>query len=156
MTPAADRFVLIVSEERAYTVYMRIPTQRLDEIKAKAFVYADMEIVSWESLEQEKDRYIQSHIMKNDYPQHRVKDGLLALLASNEGSPIGLTWNGGIAITYNDYQHAKRTYLLHQNDASGYERMRNTDPRADPVHPRAHFEPLLGDPYLRDVTADPQ
>jgi hypothetical protein len=147
---AANRFVLIVSEERAYTVYMSVPTQKLAEIKGKASGRADTEIVSWESFVQEQDRHINSHIVKNDYPEHRVTDGLLALLASNEGSPIGLTWNSGIAITYNDYRHAKRTYLMYQNDASEYERTRNADPRADPVHPRAHFDPLLGDPYLSE------
>jgi hypothetical protein len=143
-----NRIVFIVSDEPAFTVYMRIPATRLDEIKAKSPALAGAEQVGWEAFEQGRARYVRSHVVKNEYPQHRVADGLVALLAQNEGTPIGLTWNGGIAITNNDYQHAQRTFRRYQDDAGEYERTRNNDPRGDPVHPRAHFEPLLGDPYL--------
>jgi hypothetical protein len=147
-TPASDRIVLIVSDDSAYTVFLRISAARLEEIKAKSPGLTSAEQVSWESFKQGRDRYVRSHIVKNEYPQHRVADGLAALLEQNEGTPIGLTWNGGIAITNNDYQHAKRTRRQYEDDPAEYERSRVDDPRGDPVHPRGHFESLLGDPYL--------
>ncbi|MBN2370299.1 MAG: hypothetical protein JXO72_07420 [Vicinamibacteria bacterium] len=151
--PTTNRIVLISSDEQAYTVYMRIPASKIEEQTISSSGLAKAERVDWESFEKHKERYVHSRIVKNDYPQHRVVDGLMALLARNEGLPIGLTWNGGIAVTNNDYEHARRMFRQYQNDASDYERTRNRDPKADPVHPRAHFEPLLHDPYLSGAVA---
>jgi len=90
------------------------------------------------------DKYVRGRIAKDDYPGSGVVSGIVALLDKYPGGPIGLTWNGGVAITYNDYQHAKKTYQKYLADPSEYERTRTHDPRLDPVNPRGHLGPLLG------------
>ncbi len=145
MNEKSGDFVVVDGTEKAYTVYALIPKNRLDEIRAKlSNVPQGIVLLSWETFMQNSDKYIKAQIAKNEYPESRAIAGVVKLVRKFPGTPIGLTWNGGIAITYNDYQHAKSIYEQYKADPAMYERNRNRDPRNDPINPKGHLGPLLG------------
>jgi tetratricopeptide (TPR) repeat protein len=138
-------FVLIDRTEEAYTVYTGIPNNRLGETKAKlSNAPQGIALVTWEAFIHDSDKYVKAQIVKDEYPESRTTAGVVELVGKFPGTPIGLAWNGGIAITYMDYQHAKRIYERYKADPASYERNRNRDPRADPINPKGHLGPLLG------------
>lgn len=109
-TPSASRYVVIDSREAAYTVYQVIPASRYDEAQRKVGSEAGIEIVPWDAFRKDTDRYLKARIRSLEVdPQDRLTTQLVETIES-AGGPVGITWNGGIAITYTDYQAAKRTY----------------------------------------------
>ena len=138
-------FVLIDRTEDAYTVYVGISKNKLDENKIKLTIAPQgIALVTWEAFIQNSDKYVKTQIVKDEYPESRTTAGVVELVRKFPGNPIGLTWNGGIAITYLDYQHAKRIYEQYKADPASYERIAKRDPRADPINPKGHLGPLLG------------
>ena len=82
-------------------------------------------------------------IVKHEYMKYGVVDGIACLIGKAPGAPWALTWNGGIALTSNDYRHAREIFLLYKEDPEKYEREANRDPRADPINPGGHL-PAFG------------
>jgi len=141
---AQDR-VLIDGTEQAYTVYAAIPSEKVGEVEAKlAGAPKEVALVEWSQFAEGAGQYVGARIVRNDYPQSRTVEGVVALLRKYPGTPVGLAWNGGIAITYNDYQYAKRSYAQYKADPAAYKRNRVDDPRRDPLRPEGHLGPLLG------------
>lgn len=140
-------FVVIDQTEKAYTVYYGIPEwkekKKIDEIKANIEKEGGGSIIGWEEFSQNADSYVKSRIVRNEYDDISVINGIIELIKKYSLTPIGLTWNGGVAITRNDYQHAMETYTRYMKDSSEYIRVKK-DIRSDPVNPMAHFGPLLG------------
>jgi len=141
----SQNHVLVDGTEQAYTVYAGIPDDKVAQVQAKlADAPRDVALLEWEKFVDAANRYVEARVLKNEYPQSRTVEGVVALLRKYPGTPIGLSWNGGIAITYNDYQYAKRTYAQYKSDPAAYERNRVDDPRRDPLRPEGHLGPLLG------------
>ncbi len=140
-----DYYVLINRHERfAYTVLAGISKEKVDAAKIKIQDKKGLEIVRWDDFAQNLDKYVKSKIIKDDYPGSKVVEGIRDLLIKYPGTPVGLTWNGGIAITVKDYRHAETTYKEYQNNPAEYELLKIQDPRLDPVNPKNHLGPLLG------------
>lgn len=141
-------YVIIDKQEPAYTVFLGIPEGfpegEFEKIKSQAAEIKGVEIVSWEKFISDTDNYVKAHIKKNDYEGIQVVRGMVELIEKYCATPFGLTWNGGVAITYNDYQHAKMIHQQYLANPEEYERTRNRDPSLDPVNPNNHFIPLLG------------
>jgi hypothetical protein len=140
--------IAIDRKEPAYTVYVGIPEGDLPEEMEKEIEEfkrlakeEGMDMVGLNQLKEETNNYIKARIVKNDYPDSGVANRIVKLIEKFPGVPFGLTWNGGIAFTYNDYQYAKRRYQQYLANPAEYEPER--DPRADPVNPKGHL-PLLG------------
>lgn len=108
-----------------------LPTKEFEALEKSLVQRKGAYIVTWQDFKLDPAKHIHAHIRRNDYPHVDIVDGLTQLLERYDGNPFGLTWNGGIAVTQNDYAHAARTYrgLL--------------DRASDPVHPKNHLEPLL-------------
>jgi tetratricopeptide (TPR) repeat protein len=149
-------FVVIDKTAPSYTLYFGIPKgfpeEKFEELKKEAAKEKEVEIVTWERFSQDPDKYITARIIKNEYSDYQIEKGMTELIKKTgaEGVPIGLTWNGGVAVTRSDYEHAERTYREYQNNPGEYERMRIFDPSRDPVNPGNHFLPLLGNTYARE------
>lgn len=78
-------------------------------------------------------------VKQGDFPalQRRLRDGLLhevqpesdvaarvmALARQQPGMPIGLTWDGGMAITATDYRAAEKRLAAYRADPQGYAAM---------------------------------
>ena len=144
---SGDDLVVIETTEPAYTVFAGVPKDKVGAVKATlASRPAGVVIVTWEQFTQDPDRYVRALIVKDEYPASRTVPGIIELVRRFPGTPFGLTWNGGVAITYRQYQHARSTYLQYQADPTEYDRTRNRDPHplADPVNPQRHLRGLLG------------
>lgn len=142
---SSSDFVLIDRTEDAYAVYAGIPKEKHDEIKTKLTTAPQgIELVAWQAFVQKRDEYIRAKIVTDDYPGSKTIPGVIELVRRFPGAPVGVTWNGGIAITTRDYQYAKRLYEQYKANPASYEHIREPDLRADPVNPKGHLGPLLG------------
>jgi hypothetical protein len=108
-----------------------LPEKEFDALKQSLAQRKGAYMLTWQEFKLESEKHVRSHIRRNDYPDVDIVDGVTRLLERYDGSPFGLTWNGGIAVTQNDYTHSAREYRVF------------LDPRRDPVHPLNHLEPLL-------------
>ncbi|MDH5369177.1 MAG: hypothetical protein OEW99_04085 [Gammaproteobacteria bacterium] len=139
----SSQFVAIDQKEPAFTVFTGIPknigSDEFKKIKQKVSSRETLIMLTWDKFLDSVDKYAQSVILINDYPDIRIVDGLVCLVASKQGTgaPWGLTWNGGIALTYNDYQHARRTYESYKANPASYIPL--NDPGRDPVNPAGHL-----------------
>lgn len=144
---SASKYVVVDRSEPAFIVFTGIPKgidkQKLEKIRQHVAGRKTATMLTWQQFLQHVDEYARSVVLRNDYPRVRIVDGIVCLVASRKGAgaPWGLTWNGGIALTFNDYQHARRTYKAYKKDPSSYEPIR--DPRRDPVNPGGHL-PFFG------------
>jgi hypothetical protein len=98
-------------------------------------------IVEWRTFVTDQKKYIDTYIVKNEYPDIKMADGLIALLKKFQGDPFSVTWSGGLAVTKNDFTHSQRTYKSYLADTTFVARPK--DRGADPIHPSNHIEPLL-------------
>lgn len=141
--PHQVEFVVVDQGETAFTVFTGIPKNidkdKIEKIKQKVSSRETLIILTWEQFLESVNEYARSVILRNDYPTIKIVDGLVCLVASKQGTgaPWGLTWNGGIALTFNDYQHARRTYKSYKANPTSYKPIR--DPRRDPVNPGGHL-----------------
>lgn len=140
---SASQFVAIDQHDPAFIVFTGIPKnldeKKLEEIKQVVSSVETATMLTWQEFLERVDEYARTAILKNDYPNIKIVDGLVCLLASKQGTgaPWGLTWNGGIALTRNDYQHARQTYETYKANPASYKPIQ--DPRKDPVHPGGHL-----------------
>lgn len=146
--PVDPALVVVDHSERAYAVLMAVrrdtPDDELEELRSQVATKEKVELVSWEEFLGERQRLLNSRIVKDEYPGSKAVEGIVELLRRYARTPFGLSWNGGVAITFNDYEHAKRLYKRYLEDPEAYARTRSKDPRADPLNPRSHLGSLLG------------
>jgi hypothetical protein len=139
--------VIIDQTENAYTVFYGLPEwmdkKEIEEIKTKIKKEKVGIVIEWEQFRQNTDTYVDSRIIRNEYGDIPVARGIVELIEKYRLTPIGLTWNGGVAITRNDYEHARETYNKFMVDYYEYERMKK-ESSYDPVNPNWHLGPLLG------------
>jgi hypothetical protein len=135
--------VLIMQTEPAYTVFLGVSAETPAGVLQEAHKEG-RELVPWKQFVQRAAQYLAARLLKNEYPDIQVAQGLIELLATNPGMPFGLTWNGGLAYTFSDYHYAQKTYRRYRENPEGYERIRVKDQQGDPVHPMNHLGPLLG------------
>lgn len=148
LTPVAQRLdaVMMAEREPAFAAFVGIPRGKTSEFAATipAEQRAQVVIFPWTEFLAKARSLLGEIVIRNEYPELALREGLLAVLAENPGAPIGVTWNGGIAVTANDYAHARRSYDSFRLDPARHERDRPRDRRRDRLHPLNHFEPLLG------------
>lgn len=138
-------FVLVDQHDPAFIVFTGIAKgtdeRKLEEIRSKISNQQEVSMLTWEQFTASVDRHARSVIVRNDYPNSRAVDGLICLVGKQPGAPWGLAWNGGIALTFNDYQHVRRRYESYKTNPAAYRPIH--DPRADPVNPGG-FLPAFG------------
>jgi hypothetical protein len=121
-------FVIVEQNESAFTVFTGIPEDTgeevLEDLRTRAAEHEKASLLGWEVFMSSIDELARSTMLRDDYPDTDSVAGLVCLLATQPGAPWGLTWNGGIALTYNDYQHARKTYETYTNDPEAYESIR--------------------------------
>ena len=142
---SADHNAVVVdSSKEAYTVFIAVSAVNLDKMRSRMEGKPRVAIIARSKLAKEKEYYIASRILRDEYPGSGAAEGILDLLAKYPDTPFGLTWNGGLAFTYNDYRHAKKLYDAYLKDPAEYERTGTRHPRVDPINPKGHLGPLLG------------
>lgn len=145
--PAQPAWMLVDTSSAAYTVLMSLPEDlpedELATIKARVTKQTNVQFIPWDEFRTSAQNAIAGRIIKNDYPDIDLFTGIIEILTIYARTPLGVTWNGGIAMTAIDYQYADKMYLTYQTNSEEYERVRKKDPKADPVNPHNHFKALL-------------
>lgn len=140
--------VLVDQSEPAFIVFTGIPKDTdeatLEEIRSTVSTEDKVNLLTWEQFTDNVDSYAQAMVVINDYPDVSVVDGLVCLVGKAPGAPWGLTWNGGIALTNNDYRHTIEGYQVYKSNPDAYSP--DGDPGADPVNPGGHL-PAFGCMY---------
>lgn len=140
---SASQYVLIDQSEPEFTVFIGVPKsiaeEKLAEIRREAAARDTLTLLEWKQFLARAFDYANAVLVRIDYPQYRVLDGLICLVASEKGSgsPWGLTWNGGIALTYGDYQHTREAYENYMNNPSAYQPPE--EGKWNRTHPLAHL-----------------
>jgi hypothetical protein len=145
-TLAADPgYVVIDITARHVATFISVPKTfpptDLQKLNEKIAQTEGISLMSWDEFKGDPAKHIKSQIRRNDYMEVDVVRGLSQLLERYERTPFGLTWNGGLAVTGNDYQYSARSYKAFTNNPNTFSR--EADRRKDPVHPDNHIEPLL-------------
>ena len=65
-------------------------------------------------------RRLHAWLLHEDQPEAGVAERVVALARQQPGMPVGLTWDGGMAITANDYTAAERRLAAYRADPQGY------------------------------------
>ena len=108
---AATHLCVDWSQQAWLLVYAVLP-QDLHRSCAKA----DMERVPRaraDALEAKLHRWI----VHESQPAAKVAQRVVALALQQPGMPVGLTWDGGMAITYNDYNAAEKRHAAYLKDS---------------------------------------
>jgi hypothetical protein len=140
-------FLVIDHREKSVTIFRVIPEEGIDKAKAAIKEKKDIDIVTLEEFTKREYDLITSHIISNEYENSHIEQVVINFLYKHPGSPIGVTWNGGIAITNKDADYAKTTYQLYTADPEEYEHKKIQGSPADLVNPgrnlETHFGPLF-------------
>lgn len=144
---AADPLeVFIDGRDPAFLVIQGVAENTSDQARREMAGYATLEgvsLVSWNAFRQNAQALVAPHVIKDEYPGASTVPGLVALVKAYPGKPFAITWNGGLAVTFQDYQHAVTTHKAFSANAERYERGRPADPRLDPVNPQNQLAALL-------------
>jgi hypothetical protein len=147
--------VLVDPSQGFATVYVALPAdlpaEAMQEVQDFLRAHEGAYLEPWKSFVADLPRHVTSHIRKNDYPEVDAAESLVLLLRNFELEEIGLTWNGGVAITLKAFAFAARTYEAYQNDDRFVARPRNNF--IDPVHPWNQTRPLLNERPSAGVTS---
>jgi hypothetical protein len=108
--PSALRYVLIDSREPACTLYLAFPAARLTPIREDQARQIGAEIVAWDAFRADAASRIKSHVERYDGAAESQLIARVIGLLGRLGGPVGVTWDGRIATTSSDFQHAKRAY----------------------------------------------
>ena len=127
--PPAD-YVVIDTKEPAFTVFRPAPKVSeilLHRLVAEQGAGGTLRVVPWADLPAAVRAEAPKVVRRDDFPGEPTLPGLLCLLRKAPGS-WGLTWNGGLAITRNDYDYARRSFAAQSPPAT-----------PSPVEPRAQM-----------------
>jgi hypothetical protein len=142
---AEPTHVVIDPSDRHTTTFVgvpaAVPAEEFRKLKDSLVQRKGAYMLTWSEFKSDPPKHVRQYIRRNDYPDVDVVSGLARLLERYDGTPFGLTWNGGLAVTESDYRHAARTYAVYSSDPGSF---RTPERRGDPVHPANHLEPLLG------------
>ncbi|HEY9079834.1 hypothetical protein [Magnetovibrio sp.] len=139
--------VFIDAREPAYVIYQGVAEDTALAARQEMAGYATLEgisLVPWAQFSANVRAFIAPGIVKNEYPGERTALGLLALLKAHPGRPVAITWNGGIATTFFDFQHAVEVYEAYLENAAGYENSRRERNEDDPLDPDTQIRAMLG------------
>lgn len=106
-------WVLVDTQDPAFTVFVLAPPG-IDPDIPRPPGMEHLIKVDLMGLQAEADRYIFPVVKNRESLALTLVDELVSILRQSPGTPIGLTWDGGLAITYHDYQAAKKRLLKHQ------------------------------------------
>jgi len=139
--------VFIDARQPAYVIFQGVAESASPQARQEMAGYATLDgisLVAWAQFRASPQDYIAAGIVKNEYPGQNIAEGVLALLKAHPGRPIAITWNGGIATSFFDFQHAVEVYEAYLKDAASYENSRNQSTEDDPLNPEVQIKAMLG------------
>ena len=145
--------VVLDRRERAYVIVqglpLDIPEGQLAKVREEAAADEAVELIDWEDFKPKACSLLMKAIRHDEYGMKQLLGDFLHKIQNRATTPVGLTWNGGIAMTFSDYRHTEKTFQEYESDPEAYARRTEPDQQDDPVHP---FNFL---PWLLDSTGPP-
>ena len=136
-------FVLIESSNPAYCVLISFESMaRLEGFELPIEQLKKMTIRG-ERFYQEPGKYLDKCTITNDYKGYNLKRDLPKVLEGLADTPVGLTWNSGIAFTYGDYRYTEKTYRWYIENPQADFDTRKGESGFDRIHPSHHLPFLL-------------
>jgi len=135
--------VFIDARDPAYVVVQGVESNTPQEAWTEMEGYAQLpnvQLMAWLTFRKNARAILAPFVIRDDYPKAQTLMGVLALVKKYPGRPFAVTWNGGVAVSFWDYQHAAQTFQRFHDDPAGYTVL---PPNDDPVHPLHQFPPLL-------------
>lgn len=139
--------IFIDARQPAYVVYQSVAADAPQAARDEMAGYAGLSgvtLVPWDVFRENVDRYIAAGMRINEYPQQRIALGILAVLKAHPGRPVAITWNGGIATSFFDFQHAVQAFEDFQENPVEYERKRAAGEYGDALNPERQIRAMLG------------
>lgn len=138
--------VIIYRLQASHWNIVRIPAGAREAMK-QALKPGLVDMVDWSAFKSDPQRYLTPLVIKNEYPASDLPKLVVDLLEVSTG-PIAVTWTGGIAISNDDRNYAKKIYRLFREKPAEYERTKlSGDEARDPLYPeRRHVRLLAGRP----------
>ena len=131
--PAPAEFVLVDTREPAFVVFNPVPPNRSEALVKRVIAESGrpdaLRYISWSDFPAAIRSAAEAVIIRNDFHGTALPGGIVCLMSRAPGS-WGITWNGGIAVTRTDYDHARASYATRTAETSS------------PVDPRTHLAPL--------------
>ena len=82
--PVEPDLVIVDAAERAYTVFIAIPPglppAELENLHSQAAQQRGADVVPWKEFFAESERLFDSHILRDDYPGLKAREGIVELL----------------------------------------------------------------------------
>lgn len=138
--------VFIDGRDPAFVVVQGVAADAPDQAVSEMEGYATLDgvsMVAWKQFQKNAEGLIGPHIVKNEYPGASIVLGVVALVKKYPGRPFAITWNGGLAVAFQDYQHAVDTHKAFLENAQAYEQRRAQTPGDDPLNPQNQLAALL-------------
>ena len=138
--------VFIDARDPAFVVVQGVAADAPELARREMAGYATLENVAllpWTEFRDGAGEVLGPHIVRDDYPGASLVLSVVALVRTYPGRPFAVTWNGGLAVSFMDYQHAVSRYQLYRQSVEAYEQTRPEDPRFDPLNPANHLAQLL-------------
>jgi len=139
--------VFLDGRDPAFLVVQGVAADTADLARREMAGYATLDgvsLVAWDSFRQNAQALMGPHVVKDEYPGSSTILSLIALVKAYPGRPFALTWNGGLAVSFQDYQYAVSTLQAYGENSEAYESSRLGDLEADPLNPENHLAVLLG------------
>ncbi|MHC4954876.1 MAG: hypothetical protein ACYTGZ_13400 [Planctomycetota bacterium] len=135
--------VLLDGKYPAYTVVMGVPINATPDQWAKVRQTkgssSKVELVEWKTFLPEAETRLTAMIVKDEYGMSSRLGDFIFVVQNYPGAPFGLTWNGGMAFTFRDYEHTKKLYAQYKADPGSWRSRGGRSKREDPVHPDNHL-----------------
>jgi hypothetical protein len=138
--------VFIDGRDPAFLVVQGVAADASDQAFSEMEGYATLDgvsMVAWNQFRENAESLLGAHIVKNEYPGASIVLGVVALVKKYPGRPFAITWNGGLAVAFQDYQHAVETYRAYLDNAQTYEQRRLETAQSDPLNPQNQLAALL-------------
>jgi hypothetical protein len=146
--PVQPELLLVDSTEAAYTVFtaqpLRLSRAEMQELTSRTELNPGVDLMTWVEFLDDQAALFDAAVQQDQYPGSDMRAGMLQLLQRYPGVPFGVTWNGGIAFTFQDYQYARRTHELFVADPTALRRAEGSMTEQDPLVPALHLGPMLG------------
>ena len=145
-----ESFVIIMdSTNPAYTVITAIPEsiktnfEKNPNEASKKFTFS---FIPMNTFISNPEQYLKDKILVSSFNTENFYVRFAELVTKYPKTPIGLVFNGGVALTANDYTHATRMYAIWKKDEANYQKIQSMpeNQKRDPINPNSHFIPLLG------------
>jgi hypothetical protein len=121
-------YVVIDRREPAYTLYTAIRADQVAGLAPELRASEAVQLVGLQDFTRDAADIVKAGVTSEEYGLDGTLPTLLQVLRETPGTPIGITWNGGIAVTYTDYQHARRMHQRFLDDPAAYRRQRAQQP----------------------------